>query len=72
MKLKVENDKLIVYREVDGTELINKGKTNEEWKPCFWNEKVFDIELTPNFIKSCAKLLKPYLDNISNCECGKK
>ena len=72
MKLKVENDRLIVYREVDGYELINKGKTNEERKLCSWNEKVFDIELTPNFIKSCARLLKPYIDSIPNCECGKK
>ena len=31
-----------------------------------------DIELTPNFIKSCARLLKPYIDSIPNCECGKK
>ena len=58
MKLKVENDRLIVYEE--------------EWQLSTGNQKKLYKHILDIDIKELARLLKPYIDEIPNCECGKK
>ena len=59
MKLKVENDRLVVYHNVY--------YVNEALAEIDYEEVLANID-----IKELARLLKPYIDSIPNCECGKK
>jgi hypothetical protein len=57
MKLTVKNDRLIVVQT----------KEVYPFEEIEYAEPILDID-----IKELARLLKPYIDSISNCECGKK
>jgi hypothetical protein len=60
MKVKVKNDRLIIYTE--GQDLVDLGKGGK----CYIDTIHLDVD-----IKELAKLLKPYLDSIDNCEVKK-
>ncbi len=57
-KLEIINDNLYI---------IEKGMRNGDKV-----DVVEVIKLDEELLKELAKLLKPYLDSIPNCECGKK
>lgn len=57
MKLKVEDDKLVIYE-------LNKDVMVYDDQPVY--KVCFHLD-----IKELAKALKPYIDSIDNCECKK-
>ena len=57
MDLVIENDKLVIYEDYIDRNYVQKHRTRP-------------IAKLP--LQDLAKALKPYLDSIDNCECGKK
>jgi hypothetical protein len=58
MEIKVENGRLIFYK---------KNISCDEYECHDFEQIILDVDA-----KELAKALKPYLDSIPNCECGKK
>ena len=64
MKIKVENDRLVFYEnheEIDYTHMNTGGYAKSEIE-------IVKLDVSLNEL---ARALKPYLDSIDNCECGK-